>query len=64
MDPFQALLKLPQLIEDYERVSQELAQTKKELADMEDDRYVTWEWICEYFQITRQGFVNIFRESR
>ncbi|GAB4052479.1 hypothetical protein [Spirosoma litoris] len=51
MDPFQALTELPKLIEDYKRVSAELAQAQRELAALKDNQYVTWDWVCNFFGI-------------
>lgn len=38
----------------YEEVTAELIAVKRELAAREDDQYVTWEWVTEYFGIDRK----------
>lgn len=64
MDPFQALAKLPQLIADYERVAHQLAETQKQLAAQQDDEFVTWDWICDHFKVTRPTAMAMLAEEK
>lgn len=64
MDPFQALAELPKLIEDYKQAATKLAQTQKELASLKDDQYVSWEWVCQYFGITKPTAVAMLSEEK
>lgn len=54
MDPFQVLAQLPAFFAKYEEVTAELIAVKRELAAREEEQYVTWEWVCEFFGIDRK----------
>ena len=64
MDPFQALCELPKLIDDYKRVAAELAEAQRELATLKDDQYVTWEWVCQFFSVTKPTAVAMLAEEK
>lgn len=64
MDPFQALTKLPEIVANYERIAAELAETRRELAALKDDQYVTWDWICAYFDVTRPTAMAMLAEEK
>ncbi|UFH55503.1 hypothetical protein [Spirosoma sp. KNUC1025] len=64
MDPFQALCELPKLVEEYKRVAAELIEVKRELEALKNDKYVTWEWICEYFGVTKPTAVAMLADEK
>ncbi|WP_338876938.1 hypothetical protein WBJ53_14880 [Spirosoma sp. SC4-14] len=64
MTPFEALAELPQLIADYKRVAAELQECQKELAALKDDQYVTWEWICQYFDISKSTAMLMLADEK
>ena len=64
MDPFQALCELPRLIEEYKKTAAELAEVKRELEALKEDRYVTWEWVCDYFDITKRTAFLMLSEEK
>ena len=35
------------------RLCELLGELRRELAALKDDQYVTWDWICQYFDVTR-----------
>lgn len=51
MTPFDALLELPKIVDDYKRVSAQLIQAQQELQSLKDDCYVSWKWACAYFNM-------------
>ncbi|GAB3780647.1 hypothetical protein GCM10028818_33210 [Spirosoma horti] len=53
MDLLQALNELPNLVADYKKVAAQLAEAQKELAALKEDRYVSWDWIAQYFDISK-----------
>jgi hypothetical protein len=53
MDPFQALAEMPKLVADYQKTAQQLIETQRELAALKDDKLVGWDWVCEYFGVTK-----------
>lgn len=64
MDPFQALCELPKLIEDYKRVTAELIEAKRELASLKDDGYVSWKWVCTYFNMDEKTARSMLAEEK
>lgn len=48
-----AAQQVEELIRRYEDVTNRLIEAEKELASLKDDRYVTWEWVCEFFSVTK-----------
>ncbi|GAB3780644.1 hypothetical protein GCM10028818_33200 [Spirosoma horti] len=64
MDLLQAFTELPNLVADYKKVAAELAATQRELAALKEDKYVNWEWICEYFGVTKKtGYMMLANEK-
>lgn len=51
MTPFDALLLLPQLIEDYKAVASQLADTQRELEALKTDKYVSIDWVAGYWDV-------------
>ncbi|UHG93209.1 helix-turn-helix domain-containing protein [Spirosoma oryzicola] len=64
MTPFEALAELPKLVEDYKRVATELKECQQELATLKDDQYVTWEWICQYFDISKSTAMLMLADEK
>jgi hypothetical protein len=65
MDPLlKALSELPQLVADYKRVAADLAEAQKQLAALKDDQYVSWEWVCAYFGITKPTAVAMLQDEK
>lgn len=64
MDPFQALSELPNFIEEYKRVATKLAEVEKELAALKEDQYVTWDWICTYFDVTKATAMQMLADEK
>lgn len=52
MDLLQALSELPKLVEDYKRVSAELADAQRELAAVHSDKYVSIKWIAQHWDVS------------
>lgn len=64
MDLLQALSELPNLVADYKKVAAQLAQTQKELAALKDDQYVGWDWICQYFGVSKSTAMLMLSEEK
>lgn len=64
MDPFQALCELPNLIDEYKKTAAELAEVKRELELLKSDKFVTWEWVCDYFGITKRTAFLMLSEEK
>ncbi|WP_420151805.1 hypothetical protein [Spirosoma sp.] len=56
--------QLKELIDRYEEAVSRLIEADKELAALKEDKYVTWDWICEYFGITKATAVDMLVEEK
>lgn len=56
--------QLKELIERYEKATQRLIEAERELAALKEDKYVTWEWICDYFGVTRPTAMLMLAEEK
>ena len=64
MDLLQALADIPKLIEDYKVVMNRLIQADKELAALKEDRYVGWDWICQYLGVTKPTAMQMLADEK
>ena len=64
MDLLQALADIPKLIEDYKLVMNRLIQADKELAALKEDRYVGWDWICQYLGVTKPTAMQMLADEK
>ncbi|UFH55502.1 hypothetical protein [Spirosoma sp. KNUC1025] len=56
--------KVKEMIDRYEKATQRLIDAERELAALKDDKYVTWEWVCEYFGISRSTAALMLAEEK
>ena len=64
MDLLQAFAQLPGLIERYEQATAKLAAAQKELEALKDDKYVTYEWVCEYFSLSKTTVAEMLQDEK
>ncbi|UFH54692.1 hypothetical protein [Spirosoma sp. KNUC1025] len=56
--------QLKEIIDRYETAAVQLIEAQKELAALKDDKYVTWEWICDYFGVTKPTAVAMLSHEK
>lgn len=64
MDPFQALCEIPKLVEEYKRIATQLEATERELEALKNDQYVTWEWVCQFFDVTKPTAMAMLADEK
>jgi len=65
MDPFiQALIDLPNLIADYHKAMAELAEARKDLEAQKDDKYVSLDWVCRYFNVSKKTALIMLADEK
>ena len=64
MDLLQALAEIPNLIERYQQATAKLEAAQKELERQKNDKYVTYEWVCDFFGLDRKTVNRMLQDEQ